>query len=202
VPGEFPFVIGDAVRHRDDDAPACQCRPAKLAPAKKQRNPARRNGSSVSHHGGTAQKAVRRGDDHAPDPDRNQAVGPALAADGDLLDSDASRPSRRCRKNASASATTVSSSSRAVQYLAPDGRHTGRSHHRHPGSAPGNDYPPRAPHPLGGAAEPTACRPLRDVTRHASNPRKRVHGVLVLHPGVDQGERCDGAGDRIYPDMT
>src|SRR5712675_3294473 len=37
------------------------------------------------HHGGAAQKAVRRGD-HAPDPDWDQAVGPALVADHDLLD--------------------------------------------------------------------------------------------------------------------
>jgi hypothetical protein len=55
---------------------------------------------------------------------RNNAIEPAYAL---VVDSAPSRPNRTCRKNESATATTARSSSRTVQYLAPDGNLTGKA---------------------------------------------------------------------------
>ena len=55
---------------------------------------------------------------------RNSAIEPAYAF---VVDSAPFRPNRTCRRNESATATTASSSSRTVQYLAPDGSLTGNA---------------------------------------------------------------------------
>src|SRR5216117_2054379 len=55
---------------------------------------------------------------------RNSAIEPAYAL---VVDSAPSRPNRTCRRNESATATTASSSSSTVQYLAPDGILTGNA---------------------------------------------------------------------------
>ena len=52
---------------------------------------------------------------------KNNAIAPAYDF---VVDSAPSRPNRRCRKNASATGTTARSSSRTVQYPAPDGNRT------------------------------------------------------------------------------
>ena len=44
-----------------------------------------------------------------------------------VVSSEPSRPNRTCRKNASASPTTIRFSSSTVQYLAPDGNLTGNA---------------------------------------------------------------------------
>jgi hypothetical protein len=55
---------------------------------------------------------------------RNNAIEPAYAF---VVDSAPSRPNRTCRRNESATPTTARSSSRTVQYLAPDGNLTGKA---------------------------------------------------------------------------
>src|SRR5680860_1927476 len=52
---------------------------------------------------------------------KNSEIPPAYER---VVNSEQSRPNRRCRKNASTSATTTRSSSRTVQYRTPEGKHT------------------------------------------------------------------------------
>lgn len=86
-----------------------------------------------------------------------------------VVNSEPSRPNRICRKNASASATTVRSSSSTVQYLAPDGNLTGNA--RTPISSRSRllyHYQPRAPQPGRSVAEPGRVAGLRNITQQVS----------------------------------
>src|SRR6266516_1285969 len=123
---------------------------------------------------------------------RNNAIEPAYAF---VVDSAPSRPNRTCRRNESATAT---SSSRTVQYLAPDGNLTGKARIPDPPDLAlscVNNYQPRAPHPRRRAAEPRHMCHLGDVMQQAGGPRR------TRHDGVGfPGELAEvGSGARVQP---
>src|SRR5271157_4282410 len=131
---------------------------------------------------------------------RNSAIEPAYAL---VVDSAPSRPNRTCRRNESATATTASSSSSTVQYLAPDGILTGNARIPDPRSRADLHEQLPATSTTPEETRRRTCQTSRsgNVTQQAGVPRRTPHdginppceladgvtGVLVQPPGPHLG---------------